>query len=92
MQQKYLLSEEKRRPRSIVRIIVYTVIGVLSLILTYAMICIAGFIFLIWFTINGDIKPALKVFCKTAEPVYDLLIETKLNTNDLKKKSEFPNN
>jgi hypothetical protein len=80
MQQKYLLSEEKRRPKSVTRIIAYTIVGVLSFILTYMIVCITGFIFLVWFTINGDIKPLLGVFCNATKPLYNVLVETKLKS------------
>lgn len=87
MQQKYLLSEEKRKPRSVARIIFYTIIGALSFILTYMVVCIAGFIFLVWFTINGDIKPTMKVVYNSTKPLYGILVETKLKEHSTKEKN-----
>lgn len=81
------MSEEKRKPRSIARIIVYTIIGVLSFILTYMVVCIAGFIFLVWFTINGDIKPVLKVVYDSTKPLHGILVETKLKEHSTKEKN-----
>lgn len=81
MQQKRLLPEKRVKPKSITRIIIYTVIGVLSSIVIYTLLCIGSFIFLVWFTINGDIKPALKVFTNTTKPIYNVLVETKLKSH-----------
>jgi hypothetical protein len=81
MQQRYLLSEEKRGPKSIARIIAYTIVIVLASVFLYTLTSILAFIFLVWFTINGDIKPLLKIAHGVSKPIHSLLIDTKLKTH-----------
>lgn len=87
-QRKYLLSEEiKSKPRSVTRVIVYTLLGILSAVVVYTLLCISSFIFLIWFTINGDIKPALKIAYNLTQPLHEILVETKLKEHSVKEKN-----
>ena len=87
-QRKLLLSEEiESKPRSVTRVIVYTLLGILSAIAIYTLLCISSFIFLVWFTINGDIKPALKIAYNLTQPLQEILVETKLKEHSTKEKN-----
>jgi uncharacterized protein YggT (Ycf19 family) len=75
-----MLPKKEKGPRSLTRIILYTVSAVFGFLATYFVVGICFYIFLIWFVINGDIKPVLNVFCKATKPLYSVLVKTKLTT------------